>query len=107
MRRMQLRVWQVVLPAVILPVLAFVPTLPGNVLYAGVGHASGKSVVREGQLFSTSSYVLNDEDLYLLKQQTWHAMLLVTYVKSTTWGAPEIERLRKEHSEVDVDALWK
>jgi len=93
----------------------FVPILPGTASYErvrpgsisdeGVGLKDDERIVRRG--FMAKRFLLDHGKLYLLRQQTWHALVLVTRVHHVTWSADELQELRRQSPEIDRDELWR
>jgi hypothetical protein len=75
----------------------FIPYIPGNSLYEGVGNATGKQLVRSTVW---SDFVFENQELYLLSSQTWHAQLIVTYVRNVQWNTGDLQQLIKDHPEM-------
>lgn len=84
----------------ILPLLPFLPMLPGTATFEGVGVARGQKIHRR---VSSERFLLEGGKLYLLRQQTWHALVLITYVREIKWSSKEMEDLRRRFPELDSD----
>jgi hypothetical protein len=88
----------------ILIALSFIPVFPGVATYEAVGPARGQKIT---QRVGSQKFILKDGRLYLLRNETRHALVLVTYFRKVTWGEKELDELRKHHAELDVEALWQ
>lgn len=96
--------WRQLLPLllVVAVTVPFIPLIPGRGLYEGVGPANGKSLSGSGR----AKYIFDGRELYLIRQQTGQALILVTWVKVTVWTAEDMARLRRNHPELDKEEIW-
>jgi hypothetical protein len=77
-------------------VLPFVPVFPGRATYEGVGAAHGDSI--NCDIRSQKSLLIGGK-LYLLKRQTWHALVLLTFVRNVRWSEAELKALSRRYPE--------
>jgi hypothetical protein len=91
---------------VALVALAFVPIFPGKATYDGIGAAKGLNIVRKDV---GTPFVIEGGKLYLLRQKTWHALVLVTRVKHFSFDLPgsDLDNLKKEFPELRDNELWR
>ena len=83
------------LGVMLLLVLApFVPVLPGSSVYEGVGRASGRRLLARA---GSGPVRTAGGELYLLRQETWHGVLLTTFVRFVEWTDAEVEEARRTH----------
>ena len=92
--------WWLLLP----PLLLFGPVFPSELaIYTRVGSDSFDQSIHRP--LNSQGFVLEDGKLYLLRQQTWHALVLVTWVHHIDWSIAELQELRQSFPELDNDAL--
>jgi hypothetical protein len=89
--------------ALLVASLPFVPVFPGVATYDGVGAASGDSIGRP--MIGSKRYVLEKGRLYLLRQRTWHALVVTTLVREVAWREADLQELRQRFPECD-DGSW-
>jgi hypothetical protein len=84
--------------------LLFIPVIPGDAIYEGVGIAQGERLIHQGG----KPYVIEGGKLYLLRRQTWHALVLVTRVKTFDYvsNTTEIENLKQKFPELQNGRFW-
>lgn len=92
------------LAIVIILMLAFVPIFPGAAIYRGVGPATGTELHLPE---SGKEFILEGGSLYLLHQETRHALVLATYVRRAQWTEEKQKQLRERFPELQNDALWR
>lgn len=85
-------------------VLAFLPIFPGGGVYHGVGPALG---LRQSTRGKSKEFLLEEGNLYLLRQERWHGLLLTTYVRHVKWSEPDLRRLRERFPELQKNSLWE
>lgn len=78
-------------------VLPFIPVFPGSAIFETVeGGASDRIVAVSG----LRRFMLKDGKLYVLRQQTWHASVLTTFVRRVDWTVEEIQEIRRRYPQL-------
>jgi hypothetical protein len=89
--------------AIFLSIVAFVPVFPGAATYESVGLAKSDTIGRPVR--GSTEFMIRNGKLYLLRQRTWHAFLITTFVQHIEWREVELERLRSRFPELS-DGTW-
>ena len=94
---------------VALPVLAiagsFIPLFPGSALFESVGARDGEQISIRG--LADAEFIIAHGSVYLLRQQTWQAIALVTYCRKVKWDVAKVRALRQRYPELDREELWQ
>ncbi len=102
------KLWWALAVLVVLFVLAFlVPISSGGAIYKRVGMELGDEGSTTFGPYDGPGYVIVDGELYLLFQRTRSSLLLVTWVEFVEWTPARLEELRRDHPELNDDALWE
>ena len=89
--------------ALLVAMLPFVPVIPGAATYEGVGPAAGHTIGR--RVPGTERFLLMRGRLYLLRQRTWRALVLVTLIRDVQWREADLQKLHNRFPEL-VDGSW-
>jgi hypothetical protein len=88
----------------VVPLLLFVPVIPGGATYEGVGPARDLKVHRSAK---SGKFILENGKLYLLRHQVYHAVIITTYIREIRWSPTDLQQLRRHFPELNNDTFWQ
>ena len=96
-RKRRLWLWWLLLS----PLLLFAPVFPSEMAtYECVGPVDDPLDRFISRSINSQRFILEHGQLYLLYQRTWHAVVLVTWVRHTEWSPGELQELRRKFPEL-------
>ena len=81
-----------------------VPRKPGKAIYEGVGSAHGQRIITNNLC---KPFIIENGKLFLVKQETWYSVILLTHIKRFEWTGPKLEELKTQFPELRDESLWK